>query len=104
MPVLPIGESLRPGEECGFFDLLAVRHLRRDLEYRASAGEPQPQPLPQGLVSTVLLLGIVLVVLVAATAGLVFWRSRRDQDDDLGLVSHQWITEQRFGHDRNSQR
>ena len=78
--------------------------MRRDLEYRASADEPEPQPLPPGLVSRMMILSILVVVLAAAIAGLVIWRSRRDQDDDLGLVSHQWITEQRFGHDRNSQR
>jgi hypothetical protein len=49
---------------------------------------------------------IVLAVGAAAVAMLMFttsWR-RRDQEVDLGSVSHQWIAEQRLGQGHDSQR
>jgi hypothetical protein len=41
--------------------------------------------------------GVAVTIVVIATS----WLRRRD-DSDFGTVSHQWITEQRFGprHDR----
>ena len=48
---------------------------------------------------------IIFGIGIAVAVGLVatFWR-RRDQDVDLGNVSHQWIAEQRLGLGHDPQR
>jgi hypothetical protein len=51
-------------------------------------------------VSTIVLgIGVAVAVLMLTTS----WR-RRDQERDLGRVSHQWIAEQRMGQKHDSQR
>ena len=46
----------------------------------------------------------LLIVVGLAGVGAYFVFARRDGQPDLGSVSHQWLSEQRFGQDHDRQR
>ena len=51
-----------------------------------------------------MIIWIVLAIVVAGVSVFVASRFFRDRDVELGLVSQQWIAEQRFGHAGDPQR
>jgi hypothetical protein len=84
----------------GRIDVLALRRVRRDVESESDADRAAPLEIVGPPMNTIWIgagAGAFFAILVLVRS----WQ-RRSGREDLGAVSHQWVTEHRLGHPNDS--
>jgi hypothetical protein len=97
MSVLRCGDRQSGQREGRRINLLALRRVRRDVESESHADRAAPLETVGPPMNTIWIVGGVAAIF-AIVVLLRSWQ-RRSGPEDLGAVSHQWVTEHRLGND-----